>query len=88
MASFTDISYATLAQRSERILSFFGNLEITLSNISAPTTNHLDIFWDGSKVKITLTDEQISALSNATKFKYYTQGLGLMKLAMNRQLFA
>ena len=88
MASFTDISYSTLAQRSERILSFFGNLEITLANIGAPYTAHLDILWDGSKVKILLTDEQISALSNSTKLKYYTQGLGLMKLAMNRQLFA
>lgn len=88
MANFTDTSYDTLSVRANRIAEFFGNLENKLALIGAPYTNHLDIFWDGSKVKILLTDEQISALSNATKLKYYNQGLGLMKLAMNRQLYA
>jgi hypothetical protein len=88
MANFSDISYSLLAQRSDRVINFFLELENKLSSIGAPYTNHMDIYWDGSKVKITLTDEQISGMSNADKFKYYNQGLGLMKLAMNRQLYA
>ena len=88
MASFADRSYDTLLIRQERILSFFSDLESKLSSIGAPYTNHMDIYWDGSKVKIVATDEQISGLGSTDKFKYYNQGTGLMKLAMNRQLYA
>ena len=88
MPSFTNRSFDTLNARAERIITFYSDLENKLASISAPYTNHMDIYWDGSKVKITLTDEQISGMSNADKLKYYNQGLGLMKLAMNRQLFA
>lgn len=88
MASYIDRSYDTLVVRQERILSFFSDLESKLSSIGAPTTNHLDIFWDGSKVKIVATDEQISGLANSVKLQYYNQGVGLMKLAMNKQLYA
>lgn len=88
MAGFVDVSYDKLFSRSERIISFFSDLESRLSSIGAPYTNHLDIFWDGSKVKIIASDEQISGLSNSMKLKYYTQGLGLMKLAINNQLYA
>lgn len=88
MASFADRSYDALGVRKERIINFFSDLESKLASIGAPTTNHLDIFWDGSKVKIVATDEQISTLDNTQKFKYYNQGVGLMKLAMNRQLYA
>ena len=88
MAGFVDVSYDKLFSRSERIVAFYSDLESKLGSISAPYTNHLDIYWDGSKVKIIASDEQISGLSNSMKLKYYNQGLGLMKLAMNNKLFA
>jgi hypothetical protein len=88
MASYIDRSYDALGIRQERINTFFSDLESKLATIGAPSTNHMDIYWDGSKVKITATDEQISGLSNIEKFKYYNQGVGLMKLAMNKQLYA
>jgi hypothetical protein len=88
MASFVDKSYNALLLRSGRIVDFYSDLESNLGSIGAPYTNHLDIYWDGSKVKILATDEQISTLENKIKLKYYNQGLGLMKLAMNNKLFA
>jgi len=87
MPSFTDSQYSKLEIRKTRVDAFFADLEATLSSISAPTTYHLDIFWDGSKVKVILTDLQISSSSLADKIKYYNQGLGLMKLAINKQLY-
>jgi len=87
MSSFTDNQYSKLEVRKTRVDSFFADLESTLSNIGAPTTYHLDIFWDGTKVKVILTDLQISSSSLADKIKYYNQGLGLMKLAINKQLY-
>jgi len=87
MASFTDNQYSKLEVRKTRVDSFFADLESTLLNIGAPTTYHLDIFWDGTKVKVILTDLQISSSSLADKIKYYNQGLGLMKLAINKQLY-
>lgn len=87
MPSFVDSQYNKLEVRKERIDTFFADLEATLSNIGAPTTSHLDIYWDGSKVLVILTGLQISSSSLADKLKYYNQGLGLMKLAMNKQLY-
>jgi len=87
MASFVDNQYTKLEARKTRVDTFFADLELTLSNIGAPTTYHLDILWDGSKVKVILTDLQISSSSLADKIKYYNQGLGLMKLAINKQLY-
>lgn len=88
MAGYVDRSYDALLIRSARVQNFFSELESKLSSIGAPYTNHMDIYWDGTKIKITATDEQISGLSNANKLKYYNQGVGLMKLTINRQLFA
>lgn len=87
MPSYVDINYGTLEARKNRVDSFFGDLENKLAAISAPTIYHLDIWWDGSKVKIIITDEQISGLSLEKKLKYYEQGLGLMKIAMNKSLY-
>lgn len=88
MASFVDKSFDALNLRYTRISSFYSDLEAKLTDIGAPYTIHLDIYWDGSKVRIIASDEQISGLSNSVKLKYYTQGLGLMKLAINNQLYA
>lgn len=88
MASFVDKSYNTLGIRSDRVISFFSNLESKLLDIGAPSTGHLDLEWNGSKVVRSLDGIQISSLDNATILKYYTQGLGLMKLAMNNKLYA
>jgi hypothetical protein len=87
MATYVDQQYGTLSARQSRVDIFFTDLEAKLFDISAPNCNHLDIEWDGIKVKISATGEQISSLSLANKLKYYNQGLGLMKLAINKQLY-
>lgn len=87
MSSFTDDQYTTLDARKTRVDTFFGNLESTLLTISAPTTYHLDIGWNGAKVIRISDGVQIQTLSLADRLNYYNQGLGLMKLAMNNQLY-
>jgi hypothetical protein len=87
MPTYVDQQYGTLSARQSRVDIFFTDLEAKLLDISAPSCNHLDIEWDGSKVKISATGDQISSLSLASKLKYYNQGLGLMKLAINKQLY-
>jgi hypothetical protein len=87
MATYVDIQYAKLGTRQNRILNFFNDLEATLSSIGAPSTAHLDLEWNGTKVVRSLDGIQISSLSNPEQLQYYNQGLGLMKLAMNKQLY-
>lgn len=88
MATFVDRSYDLLNQRSLRVISFFADLDFTLANIGAPYTAHLDIFWDGSQVRLISTSQPVSGLSRFDRLKYYNQGLGLMKLAMNNILYS
>jgi hypothetical protein len=88
MATFVDIQYASLGTRKDRVVSFFAMLETKLVDINAPSTGHLDLEWNGSKVVRSLDGVQISSLDAYNQLKYYTQGLGLMKLAMNNQLYA
>lgn len=88
MASYVDRAYDTLGVRKDRIISFFAMLESKLADINAPSTGHLDLEWNGSKVVRSLDGIQISSLDGYSQLKYYNQGLGLMKLAMNNQLFA
>jgi hypothetical protein len=87
-ANFVDISYDTLQLRKTRVVAFFADLENKLASIGAPTTAHLDITFDGSKINRISDGVQISTLPSSDMLKYYTQGLGLMKLAMNNQLYA
>lgn len=88
MPNFVDNQYTTLGLRQDRVVSFFAMLESKLADISAPNTGHLDIEWNGTKVVRSLDGTQISSLPNTEQLKYYPQGLGLMKLAMNNQLNA
>lgn len=85
--TFTDNQYTILNARKTRVDTFFSDLESTFSTIGAPTTYHLDIGWNGSKVIRISDGAQIQTLSLADRLKYYNQGLGLMKLAMNNQLY-
>lgn len=87
MPSFTDNQYTVLDARKARIDTFFGDLESTLLTISAPIIYHLDIGWDGATVIRISDGVQIQTLSLADRLNYYNQGLGLMKLAMNNQLY-
>lgn len=87
MPSFTDNQYTVLDARKVRVDAFFTNLESTLHTNGTPTTYHLDIGWDGAKVIRISDGVQIQSLSLADRLKYYNQGLGLMKLAMNNQLY-
>lgn len=88
MPSFVNIQYDTLDARHTRVVSFFNDLETTLGNISAPFTSHLELYWDGGKVRRISDDVQISSLSPSDQLKYYNHGLGLMKLAINAKLYA
>lgn len=87
MATYVDEQYGILSARESRVETFFTDLELRLSTISAPECYHLDINWTGGKVRVTATDAQISSLSLADRLKYFNQGLGLMKLAINKQLY-
>ena len=87
MASFIDQSYDKLGARASRIENFFADLEGKLSSLSTPEVYHLDIYWDGGKVRRTSDSEWIQTLSMKERLKYYNQGLGLMKLAINKSLY-
>ena len=85
--NFVTESYDKLEERRDRVDTFFQDLEDQLSFISAPPTAHMDIHWDGVKVYTIQGDNRIQDLSLEDKLKYYNQGLGLMKLAMNNTLY-
>lgn len=88
MPSFVDINYDTLNARASRIENFFGDLSNKLLTLSAPTTYHQEIYYDGAgNVRRISDDEKIQNLSLFQREKYYDQGLGLMKLAMNKVLY-
>jgi hypothetical protein len=88
MPNFVDINYDTLALRASRIEEFFGNLGNKLNNISSPITYHQEIYYDGNgNVRRVSDDEKIQTLSLFDREKYYEQGLGLMKIAMNKVLY-
>lgn len=87
MATFIDIQYSALDNRHTRVMAFFSDLEAKLSEIGAPATAHLELFWDGSKVNRLSDNVQISSLTPDDQLKYYNHGLGLMKLAFNNQLY-
>jgi hypothetical protein len=87
-ANFAEINYDILQVRKARVVAFFADLENKLASIGAPTTSHLDITFDGSKVNRISDGVQISTLTSSDMLKYYNQGLGLMKIAMNAQLYA
>ena len=88
MPSFVDLQYDKLETRKNRVIAFFGDLDNRLQVISAPTTYHLDIYWDGNFVRVILTDAKLAAEPYSEQLKYYNQGLGLMKIAMNKQLYS
>jgi hypothetical protein len=87
-ANFAETNYDILNTRKTRVVAFFADLENKLVAIGAPTTAHLDISFDGSKVNRISDGAQISTLTSSDMLKYYNQGLGLMKIAMNAQLYA
>lgn len=88
MPSFVDINYDTLSARESRIENFFSDLSNKLSTLSAPTVYHQEIYYDGAgNVRRISDDEKIQNLSLFEREKYYDQGLGLMKLAMNKVLY-
>lgn len=88
MPSFVNIQYDTLDARHTRVLAFYPDLEAKLSAIGAPYTVHLELYWDGGKVRRISDDVQISSLPPSDQLKYYNHALGLMKLAINAQLYA
>jgi hypothetical protein len=87
-ANFPEINYDILNTRKTRVVSFFNDLENKLSSVGAPSTAHQDIYFDGSTILRISDNATISSLPSLEILKYYPQGLGLMKLAMNNQLYA
>jgi hypothetical protein len=88
MPSFVDISYDTLVTRASRIEEFFGNLSNKLIALGVPATYYQDIYYDGDgNVRRVSDNEKIQTLSMFEREKYYDQGLGLMKIAMNKYLY-
>jgi hypothetical protein len=88
MATFIDTQFDKLDARHSRVMAFFVDLETVLGNIGAPYTSHLELYWDGTKVRRISDDTQIASLSAADQLKYYNHGLGLMKLAINAKLYS
>ena len=88
MATYVDQQYGKLSDRKDRVVAFFGDLDGRLLTISAPTTYHLDIYWDGNFVRVTSTDAKLASEPYSEQVKYYNQGLGLMKIAMNKVLYS
>jgi hypothetical protein len=87
MATYVDNLETSLQNRKTRVLDFFVDLDLKLSSLSAPTTYHQDIYWDGGFVRVTATDAKLSVEPNTEKLKYYNQGLGLLKLAINKAIY-
>jgi hypothetical protein len=87
MPNFVTESYDKLVERQARIDAFFEDLENQLTSIGSPATYHLDIYWDSGKIRRISDDVRIRDLSPADKLKYYNQGVGLMKLAINKTIY-
>jgi hypothetical protein len=87
MATYVDEQYGRLTDRKNRVVAFFGDLDSRLATISAPTTYHQDIYWDGGFVRITANDSKLASETPENQLKYYNQGLGLLKLAINKTIY-
>lgn len=88
MPNYVDINYDTLSARASRIENFFEQLSVKLLTLSAPTVYHQEIYYDGNgNIRRISDDEKIQTLSMFQREKYYDQGLGLMKIAMNKTLY-
>jgi hypothetical protein len=87
MPSYVDNQYTILEDRRNRVAAFFGDLDAKLAAITAPVTYHLDIHWDGGFVRVTETNAKLVNEPASEQLKYYNQGLGLMKLAINDTIY-
>jgi hypothetical protein len=87
MPSYVATEYNKLSERKDRVIQFFGELDSQLLALSVAPTVHQDIYWDGNFVKIILTDSKLVNETPAEQLKYYNQGLGLMKIALNKSLY-
>jgi hypothetical protein len=87
MPSYVAINYDTLSSRAARIENFFGDLGSNLSSLGINPVYHQDIYYDGNgNIRRVLDDEKIQTLSLSDRQNFYSQGLGLMKIAMNKYL--
>jgi hypothetical protein len=87
MPSYVDDQYGKLDERRARVTAFFGDLDANLASIGATTIYHLDIYWDGGFVRVTETGAKLAVEPADEQLKYYNQGLGLMKLAINDRIY-
>ena len=87
MASYVDNQLTILTNRKNRVVAFFSELDSKLFDLGTAPIVHQDIYWDGNFVKIILTDTKLVNEPPTEQLKYYNQGLGLMKLALNSTLY-
>ena len=87
MPSYVDNQLTILTNRKNRVLAFFSELDSKLFDLGAAPIVYQDIYWDGNFVKIILTDTKLVNEPPTEQLKYYNQGLGLMKLALNSTLY-
>ncbi len=88
MPSYVNTQYAKLITRRDRVAAFFADLDSELLTLGVQPISHQDIYWDGNFVRVKLTDTKLASEIPSVQLKYFNQGLGLMKLAFNSDLYA
>lgn len=86
-SNFVTENYDKMVQKRVKLDSFFQELEDQLSSISAPDFYHMDISWSNGEVRRSTDGARIQGLPMEQRLKYYNQAFGLMKLAINNQLY-
>jgi len=81
--------YTNLGTESSNILAAFQDAEQELSNISAPSTGFLEIYYDSSsgEVKRFWDNSVISSLTGEEQYYYFQQLNGLFNLAVRATLY-
>jgi hypothetical protein len=87
MATFVDNQLAKLTAREARVNNFYSDCIDVFGSFGLGNIHHLDIYWDGSFVRVIATDAKLDSEPLSEKLKYYNQGLGLMKIVMNKYLY-
>lgn len=86
-ANYVDDQYTILEARKNRIDTFYTDLDARLIAIGLGSVYHMEIYFDGSFVRVIATDAKLNAEPLSEKLKYYNQALGLMKLGINKVLY-
>lgn len=83
---FTQASTALNAEQTT-ILAAFTDAETELSNLSAPSTAYLEIYWTGGRIERLYDSAQVSGLSDAEQYRLYPQLISLFNAATRALLY-